>query len=231
MIQYCTEAAFMKVIILVVILLITIRVCSSFLENRDIQPKVMTPVGMIECDEKSKIEKTILKDTKGTDYTLYWTENAASTCPGPFFPRIVLEHPSVQFWVQIVHSNASYESLNGSTDGWMGQLPSDDDELVWLDIPKDHRAKKKPFYNSTPQGVFHDNPSWGFLPEGSSLKRMFWRASLYGFPTDSITEQPLVQLEWGFDLISGKNFAIPFDPKNTDTKMLEVYLDEAEKSP
>ncbi len=106
----------------------------------------------------------------------------------------------------------------------MGNIPAKDGDLIWLDISKKHRASQNPYYTENPDHILHDNPSWGFLPSDSKIKQLVWRAYLYGFPTDNITRQPWVKLEWGFDMIAGQKKSIPFRPVETNLKNLTSFL-------
>lgn len=71
---------------------------------------------MLRCDKTSHIVVNKLSDTKNNPHTLYWSDAASKECPGPGFPRIIVEHPKVKYWVQVIKANIPYEYLNGHTE-------------------------------------------------------------------------------------------------------------------
>ena len=177
-----------KLVLLLITLFLLVLLITQFYSSEDI----ITPVNMRSCDLSSKISKKLFKDDQGKLFNVYWSDKASDKCPGKNFPRIVVEHPKVQYWVQLIKSNIPYSYLDGHTDGWMGNIDTKDGDTFWLDIPKARRVEKNPYYTSVPQKVFHDNPHWGFLPKGSQIDQMVWRAFLYGYEDSNINDKPLI---------------------------------------
>ena len=180
---------------------------------------LMPVTGMEACDRSSKIEQIKLSDNDGVSFDVFWSDHAGVNCPGSGFPRIVVAHNKVRYWVQIIEVDWPYKYFVSEFNGWMHQLSSNSNKWILLDVSDAHRSAKVPFYNVSGSYVFHDNPLWGPIAQGSPFHTRRWVASLYGFETPEMRD-PVVQLEWGFKQTRGKPIPDAIRPRRGKTEAL-----------
>ena len=163
---------------------------------------------MSECNQSSKIEELKFIDLEGDPYSVYWTDAAARTCPGPGYPRLMIRNPKVTQWIQIITVNITPPNkMPYIGPSW--NLTGKKDEWTFLDVLPNKAEEKHMFYNDEPSPNFHDNPAWsGRHPNGRK-----WSGRLWGFTvTENAKLTPVLSLNWGFTNDPGEEKPRPIRP-------------------
>lgn len=154
-------------------------------------------LSMEPCNRESTIIKMEYPDWTQKAFKIYWSDRAGKSCPGPDHPRMMIEHPEVQQWVQITDVNFDFQNLDKKiSEDPSHQLFPGSKNWISLDVSSQNRARKHFFYTDNEQSSWHDNPNW---PGGNYPRGLRWFGRLYGLRKNSeglLT--PVFGLSWGF---------------------------------
>ena len=186
---------------------------------------MLTPTKMNDCDLSSSIRKILWHDNYKNLITLYWSNHAGTKCPGPGFPRLIVEHPKATNWVQIISVSMPYSFVSQEFHSWMHQLKDNNQNWVFLDLSDENRQQKKPFYNNSSTNLFHDNPSWQALDKSYFSNKRTWKAYLYALDDNGSKklDRPLVCIEWGFIQKKHSSVLTSLFPKKCSMKMWNLF--------
>jgi len=172
-----------------------------------------------KCNQEDKPQLLSVRGWHGSEVKVFWSDHAPPSCFGPGFPRIQINDPSIQAFIQVVEVNIPPES----SKEW-GQNLNEKGESNWifLDVSPEARKKKWPFYNLNFASRFHDNPAWGPISSESTLNIRKWKGRLYGLARDSAGRcKPRWGLTWGFSQSKNVNVVTPLAPQGLDFKSWE----------
>lgn len=200
-----------------------ILICFSWYSTTGLSRVLDTPIHNEKCDLSTDTEVLHMMDDQNNQFDVYWANHAGIDCDGPGFPRIIVDHPKVRYWIHIVEVNVPYRDFKLDYYGWMSNLGNDSNRWRMLDISDGNRKNKIPFYNSDGNRLFHDNPKWGPVPLNSQINTRIWMGYLYGFE-DKGMKRAIVQLKWVLGkLREAKKLRLFFQQRKPMVKFLDSF--------